>query len=244
MGKKKRISYNPYAETMEDALRDHTISWSEFLEPIRREWRKEDQRRDHLNADLVKKHDIAHPEKHRDLFDKLIELKSYRPQVSLQDNDWHIPKDAPDWSVTRKDITALAVKSDQIARALFDLLDNPTFIAAIQRVDLDEKYANAYSGLSELTELLAMMASIEGKQGNRPRKDWTRRAAALCRAFWREHKGEEGKRYFNPEKKPKKGKNGDTTTTEPANAFSRWFCDLMKKVANLTSSQCDTALRN
>jgi hypothetical protein len=86
-------------------------------------------------------------------------------------------------------------------------------------------------------------ASIEGKSGNRPHPPWMRKATKLCEEFWRAHMNEEPAGYFNAVKKPKKGERVRSRTTEPGNAFSCWFCDVMREVGGLTPSQCDTLLR-
>jgi hypothetical protein len=95
----------------------------------------------------------------------------------------------------------------------------------------------------EFQELVEDAASIEGKRGNRPHPEWMNEATKLCRKFWRKHMRRDAVGYFNAIKKSGRQKSFNRVT-EPANPFSRWFCDVMKVGGGLTPSQCDTLLRH
>jgi len=61
--------------------------------------------------------------------------------------------------------------------------------------------------------------------------------------FWRDYMGETPSEYFNKESKPKRGEPTGSAITKPGNKFSCWFCDVMHAVAQMTPTQCQTALR-
>jgi hypothetical protein len=95
----------------------------------------------------------------------------------------------------------------------------------------------------EFEQVAREAASIEGQSGNRPHPTWMHEATARCRSFWADQMQAEAVGYFNAQKKPKRGQS-ISHSNEPANAFSRWFCDVMHEFAGLRTHQCDTLLRH
>ena len=178
--RKKRINYDPYEETMEDALRDEGKSMRIDRTAYRR-------RVNELNNELTTKHHIEHVEEHRELIRELDHIKIQPSLVSLEPDEWQIPKDAPDWTETRAQLTDLAFNLDKCVAALDTLMENPTFKGALDRVDPEHKCGPSSRGLSELHELMRLAASIQGEKGNRPNPDWMQVFAKACRDFWREH---------------------------------------------------------
>ena len=225
--RKKRIKYDPYEETMEDALRDEGKSMRIDLTAYHRRVKENDE----LINELTTKHHIEHVEEHRELIRELDHIKIQPSLVSLEPDDWQIPKDAPDWTKTRAQLTDLAINLDKCVAALDTLMENPTFQGALNRVDPERKFGPSSRGLSELHELMMLAASIQGEKGNRPNPDWMQDFAKACRDFWREHMTSAAYPKFKDDRKE-----------TPSNPFTKWAWDVMQKVGDFTLQQCGTEL--
>jgi len=222
--RKKRLNYDPYEETMEDALRDEGKSMRIDLTAYRR-------RVNELNNELTTKHHIEHIEEHRELIRELVHIKNQPSSVSLEPDKWLVPKDAPDWKKTRAQLTDFAIKLGKCVTALDTFMENPTFQGALNRVDPEGKFAPSYGGLLELHELMKLAASIRGEKGNRPNADWMQDFAKACRDFWREHMTSAAYPKFK-----------DALKKTPSNPFTKWAWDVMQKVGDFTLQQCGTEL--
>ena len=169
--------------------------------------------------------------------------KNHPPILSVKPEDFAVEKGLTPWKKAKEQLETLSKVLADAEERLYDAVENPVQCAALLHADTTEGISGFIAGVSELRELVQRASGIEGKSGNRPNPDWHARAAEMCREFWREHTGETPSRYFNKASKPKSSELATSAVTEPANKFSSWFCDVMHEVAQLTPTQCDTALR-
>jgi len=189
-------------------------------------------------------HSITDVKSLRELLCALRLAMHSKSAVKFDFDGWTIPKDLNSWKESRAKLVALVRTLSSAHWTIEEVLEDPVLFGAVQHVDRNDRFLTLTQGFDELGYLVHAATKIRGKTGNRPLPKWTAKATQLCREFWRKQMHEEPKRYFGAVKKPNQGERPRNTTTEPGNAFSRWFCDVMKAVARITPSQCDTLLRN
>ncbi len=195
---------------------------------------------------LATKHKISAIDAHRALLSDLLGTRvEILSGTNLDPKDWKVPRDLTPWKDARAQLMYLA---KQLGAATEILKRHDQVVSdALQYAAMNLPHRglpDLVAAIFEFEQVAVVAASIEGKSGNRPHPPWMRDATELCRQFWRQHMAGEPAGYFNAEKKPKPGQRARNRTTEPANAFSRWFCDVMYDIAGLTPSQCDTLLRH
>ena len=194
---------------------------------------------------IASAHGIKNVPAHQTLLRELFILPIViRSGASLEPGAWSIPRDLTEWKKVRPKLETLSKRLTSISDSLDDLIDDPVAMAALSRFDHMQRLPDLVEAVCALSEIAWSASKIAGRKGNRPIPPWTSKAAGLCQEFWREHKFDEPKPYFNLVAKPKKNERVTNSTTEPANAFSRWFCAVMRAVAGFTPSQCDTILRH
>src|SRR4051812_14329818 len=192
---------------------------------------------------LATAHGIA-PLALREFLNSLENSKFINPSSpSFEADHWSIASDLMPWKEARGKLVHFAEQADSLIVSLGDIIEEPVLLSAITHADTDGRLGELIPAIYGLQEIASKAAAIEGKSGHRPHPSWTIDATNLCREFWRKHKNEVPKRYFNAAKKPTKGERVKNKTTEPANAFSRWFCEVMNAVGKFTPSQCETMLR-
>ncbi len=159
----------------------------------------------------------------------------YQSEPRLEPGKWSVPKDLPAWKVTRQKLLHFEKALDKAYVILRDGIEtDPSFRAALEQSTPDGHFENHYIAFLFLIGITQKAVDIEGSPGNRPLPPWTSNAAKLCTLFWQAHCGE-----------PANGNFTYDGQTMPANAFSKWFCRVMKGVdAGLTPSACDTILRS
>jgi hypothetical protein len=199
-------------------------------------------------AELVSAHQISDVPRHRELLVALLGAKGTHPSgTSLDPDNWQIPRDLSSWKGVREKLAKLSKHLDDARAILYEILKDEVGIDALGHAAAMKRPApnipDTLNAFYEFQEIARDAAEIEGKSGNRPHPPWLHEATKYCQDFWRSHKNEEPAGYFNPEARPKKGERDTSGVTKPANAFSHWYCDVMKAVAKLTPSQCETLLR-
>ena len=217
-------------------LRERAARWDSWL--------------DETTTRVARDHNIDDHDPLRALLRELSRLPTEHPTIlSVEPGEVRVQSDLTTWKEAREQLEELRkalAKADQLIAKAFE---DPVWCAAIARADemtrTDdvERLPGLLSGISELLEVVRAAAEIKGTSGNRPNPDWHARAAEMCRAFWSEHKGEKPKPYFNKASRPRSDESAGSATTEPGNKFSIWFCDVMRTVAGMTPTACDTALR-
>jgi hypothetical protein len=174
---------------------------------------------------------------------RLIEATSLSG-ANLTKENWNIPRDLRPWKETRADLMNLTKNLEAASKILDNFLDVDR--TGLWALDLaSENFPYGFPNLTvirELGEIAGLAASFKGRSGNRPHPQWLLEATKLCQQFWREQKQAEPTSYFNEAKNPKRGEIIQSKATRPGNAFSRWFCEIMKAVGNLNESQCATLL--
>ena len=194
------------------------------------------------------------------LLRQLAVLVSYPSNITVKPGKVTVPRDFETWKEAKAKLKrlgkALADVCDGLPAALEDHVQSAVLLNAvdpIEMVDLVDMDHLMETGriddvivdvdyLRQLRELVDRAAAVNSSAGNRPNPDWHTIAADLCREFWVKIKGEQPNSYFNELTKPRQGESVENKTTEPANEFSRWFCDMMHAVADLTVTECKTAL--
>lgn len=162
--------------------------------------------------------------------------------ASLDPDNWHIPRDLTPWKEARRRLITLANNLGS-ATEILKVQDQVVVEGLLHASsNLGQQYPDLVRAIFAFEEVAREAASIEGKSGNRPHPPWKFEAVKLCRDFWQEQMNEEPRRYFSAAKKPVRGQKVQNTT-QPANAFSRWFCNVMYDVAKLPPYECDTLLR-
>ncbi len=174
-----------------------------------------------------------------DLLILLVQLQQmrgfYRSQPSFDSGQWSIPKDLPNWKVTRAKLRQLERALDKAVGVMRDgVSSNPSFRAALAQAAPHGRLDDQYIALLTLHEVALAAGAVDGSAGNRPLPAWTEKAARLCAFFWNNRSATPPTAYFTNE-----------GSTCPANDFSKWFCQVMKFIDPLlTPSTCDTILRN
>jgi hypothetical protein len=182
---------------------------------------------------LAVKHGVGNVPAHERLMNELANTRwTVRSLPIFERGAWEIPSDLTPWKKTRPKLRVLASRLRSIAKALHEIADDPLLFAAIRHVDDREQFPDVVPGLFNLANLVQAAAEIEGHKGNRPYPRWTIQATKQCKEFWRNEMHQEPKAFFK-----------ENHTTEPANPFSSWFCDVMDKVAEFTTTECQTMLR-
>jgi hypothetical protein len=144
---------------------------------------------------------------------------------------WALPRKVTTWKTGRPKLLSFANKLWSLEGPLREIARDQVLLGAIQHIDHGGRFPKLVGALVALAELAQAAAEIKGKKGNRAHPDWTIEATKMCRSFWRGQMHKEPKPYFKQD-----------PTTEPANDFSRWFCQVMSVVAGLTDSGCKTIL--
>ncbi len=193
---------------------------------------------------LALKHGIECQEPFRDLLRELQRLSSDHPPIlTVEPGKVVVQGDLTPWKEAKEKLETLSKVLANADERLWAAVEDPVQLAALVQLDTTEEVAEWIAGIRNLRALIETAAGIDGKSGNRPNPDWHARAAEMCREFWHAHMGERPSGYFNNESKPKKGKSTGSVTTKPGNKFSCWFCDVMHAVAQMTPTQCQTALK-
>ena len=196
-----------------------------------------------ISSHLAEVHGINDQSKHWALLVNLCALPVSNPSHPLFEPDaWKISRDLTAWKKGHQKLRAFSTTLAAATESLDEIAHDPVLLAAIQHVDVFKQLPQLVGPLFALADIALMASQIEGKSGNRPHPTWALIATDACRAFWREQMGKEPKRLFNTAEKSRNG-GGKNKTTEPANPFSCWFCDVMRTVAGYSPAQCDTLLR-
>lgn len=199
---------------------------------------------DETTERLALKHGIERHEPFRDLLRELHMLSSDHPPIlTVEPGKVVVQRDLTPWKEAKEKLETLSKVLANADERLWAAVEDPVQLAALVQLDTTEEVAEWIAGIRNLRALIETAAGIDGKSGNRPNPDWHARAAEMCREFWHAHMGERPSGYFNNESKPKKGKSTGSVTTKPGNKFSCWFCDVMHAVAQMTPTQCQTALK-
>lgn len=188
-------------------------------------------------VEFVRAHQIADVPRHRELLVELLRAKAEHPSgATLDPDNWQIPRDLSSWKDVRAKLATLSKHVDDARAILDEILKDQVGIDALGHAAAMKRptpnIPDTLNAFFEFQEIARDAAAIQGKSGNRPHPPWLHEATKYCQEFWRNHKNEEPGGYFNP----------DGVTT-PTNAFSRWYCDVMNVVAQLTPSECETLLR-
>jgi hypothetical protein len=196
---------------------------------------------------LAIKHKISDTGAQRKLLAALKSTKDFMVSVAtLEPDRWKIPRDLTSWEGARAKLTHFARDLMSLTRALDEILEDDVMFTALNRAANNlpfQELPQLVGAITQFSQVAVEAAATEGKRGNRPHPPWKLEATKLCREFWLKNMNEQPKRYFNAAKKPSRGERGANRTTEPANAFSRWFCDVMREVDGLAPGECDTLLR-
>jgi len=193
------------------------------------------------------KHKVANSKAVRRLLISLTIARASVSGLSFDHDSWYIPRDLTPWKDARAQLVALATNIQSARIDLDRVLSDRVMLGALQhsalRTTPKPDIPSLVKAFFEIQELVEDAASIEGKRGNRPHPEWMNEATKLCRKFWRQHTRQDAVGYFHAIKKSGR-QEAFNSGTEPANPFSRWFCDVMNVVGGLTPSQCDTLLRH
>jgi hypothetical protein len=199
--------------------------------------------------DVFKKYEITIAAPVHVLINALHEFWLYPPAGLAWDAKGLVisTKDQITWKEAREKLAELAEHTGKTLELLYTLMrndDHSVAWSALMHHDESLTLGGFIQEGTRLEEAATLASEMPGKIGNRPAPFWHKEAARLCTEFWREQKGEDPKSRFRAEKRP--GKNSGkhhNDITEPQNAFSKWFCDLMVVLYGWTPSQCETALR-
>ena len=215
---------------LEKLLRERADRWSLWL--------------DETTERLALKHGIKRHGPFRDLLRELHRLSNDHPPIlTVEPGKVVVQRDLTPWKEAKEKLETLSKVLANADDRLWAAVEDPVQRAALVHVDTTEEVAEWIAGIRNLRALIEMAADIDGRSGNRPNPDWHARAAEMCCEFWRDHMGERPSGYFNKESKLKRGEPAGSATTKPGNKFSCWFCDVMHAVAQMTPTQCQTALR-
>jgi hypothetical protein len=183
-------------------------------------------------AEMAVKYNIRSVDAHEHLFTKLQTMRDsflarriYTPST--------IPRLSTGWKAKRHNLQAVATKLWSLEEPLREIARDQVLLGAVEHVDNWGHFSGLVAALFALAKIFQTAAEIEGKTGNRPHPPWTIKAANLCKTFWRKQMQKEPTPHFT-----------EHTITQPNNEFSRWFCELMDLVAELTASECSTILKN
>jgi hypothetical protein len=222
------------------------FNWTERNEVMSRRLQQREVWLNETSHGLAIKHKISDAGAQRKLLAALKSAKDFTVSAAILEPDgWKIPRDLTSWEDARAKLTAFARDLMSVSRALDEILKDDVMFTALNRAANSlpfQELPQLVRAITQLSQVAVEAAATEGKRGNRPLPAWKLEATNFCREFWLKNMNEQPKRYFNAAKKPSRGERSNRTT-EPANAFSRWFCDVMREVDGLTPSECDTLLR-
>ena len=188
--------------------------------------------------DLARVHGIENRDAMRNLLSDLSRLPEFHPSIlTVEPGNVEVQSGLTPWKEARTKLRELARVLADADGLLWAVVEDPVPREAILQVDTKGQVGDMIASVRDLRDLIELSAKIEGTGGNRPKPDWHARAAELCRKFWTDHKSEKPTPYFNKESQT------GSSPGEPANEFSKWFCDVMHSVAKVTVSECQTALR-
>jgi hypothetical protein len=229
------------------AIRPPGVDTQQLLQAISQQ-RPDREQFEHRLAEaadqIATTHNIKDVTAQRDLLEELHLQKTFLlSEYEFKPGSWTIPSDLTGWKTAHSKLKSLAKRFEVVAKAVKEVIGDPILYGALRHVDRHDRLSNAIGALFELEQIIRAAAAIEGERGRRPNPQWAIQSASTCRIFWREQMHEEPKRYFSTSKESKKGRQDKNKTTEPANAFSRWYCEVMQEVAGFLPSQCDTLLR-
>ncbi len=206
---------------------------------------------------ICEEHDLDDIEGLVRLLRKLVLLTAYPSNHSIGPEEVNVPRDFPTWKQSKRKLRQLEGTLSKACAGLEAALRDHIQFAALQSaadevdmaqlVDLEAYFEDAayepqlinVDYIRQLRDLVDQAASYKGEAKNSSNPDWHVGAANLCERFWLDCKGKVPKPYFPSITTSKTGGNA---TTEPSNEFSMWFCGVMKEVAGLTPSECQTAL--
>ena len=187
-------------------------------------------------AEIAKVHDIASPDAQTKLLKDIIRIRIdflTAPKHQSETRRWTVPRGRGSWKRARRRLRALAKKLTLLESPLREMADDPVMLGATAFVDPQSRLPQLVGALLSLTRIVQAAAELEGTRGNKHIEPWKNEATAACQQFWREHMHHEPRAGFT-----------DHDTTEPANKFSRWFCNVMDVVAKVPVSECRTLLRH
>lgn len=163
-------------------------------------------------------------------------------KCDLDFDTWFIERGLTPWKEARSKLVRLAKRFEDFNAALEDVFQDLVATYALSHV---EPHAIDFliEAMFKFEPIINNAIEIRGRTGNRGHPNWAIEAAHICRSFWYEQMHETPRSYFNGIKKPKKNERGKNRITAPGNAFSSWFCDIMKEIGNHSPSECDTLLR-
>ncbi len=211
---------------------------------LRERARRWDRWVDETTERLALKHGIERHGPFRDLLRELHHLSNDHPPIlTVEPGKVVVQRDLAPWKEAKKRLGTLSKVLANADERLWAAVEDPVQLAALVHVDTTVELADLIAGVRDLRDLIEMAAGIDAKSGNRPSPDWHARAAEMCCEFWHDHIGERPSAYFNKENKLKADKPTSSAITKPSNKFSCWFCDVMHAVAQMTPTQCQTALK-
>jgi hypothetical protein len=219
----------------EDGI-NHNAILRELFKKRRKHFELRCMRLDELAERINSDHDIGNRDGLRKLLSRLDYLSVNRPSdVTIEPGNVVVPSDMGHWKDASKALGKLAKALTDADEGLQSALENPVQLAAIVRENADEQMGKMIVSVSELRRRIALAADIKGKAGRPPNPDWHAIAAEKCLAFWREHK--------DATACPRFGDDETGNSTIPGNKFTSWFCEVMHEIANVTITECRTALK-